>query len=820
MSNTTNKDTSLVIAGHSYAADAVVDLTETGAPIASLEDLTAAIAGINSFVPLEKQPDELTMNLPVRATLNVSRFTAHSDWLGTRVVSSEPNWSDPLFAESLAKRYSPKDFLEAAKWLMNKGRSHELAKMFGIPAHTRIAPRSIAPSAIYNRFSGGSEFPSMSVASLCSELLVAIYKYWDVTSPSTRRAALSQPQTMIPNREHLKKRAHVHRILAAMKEIKLPSITHNDERVAGNLDGHVASTAEALLEALYRASHSENYVDLALEALRARLLRETMPHLPAFILDDPELADLSQDATLVMAALASSSSEFRVNFEPLDKTMGSTEASAHYAAYAAFLPTALQFVKNWLMTDPGLTTLPLEAALQSTEVQRVVDVSTQAIRGGVIRTVLRETDQSASLGIISRDTEYGLFIGSSAQSSLMGQAAIIQALDPDISERHNAQLASVLAAILHESSRSMVSTVTPDARLLQLAAMALAEETFIQANVSATAMNDPITRDLDSSYTLVYRHRIDGALGFMADLQNSILASAKAGEGREGLPGLEVIIRSKRDGSAEGTTPDGAIELEPVDVDGSDPLSMMTLRVGSSPFVYSVDPRIVLLAGGDRSAVKPWEVGVHRLDYKALNRVYVRGLGVHEANLARPIIYSQEEVGRYKKLTIRFQISKLANMLESERAYVQPLARVNSAVYITLLKQVVNATSESRGNPLNLPADLRRRFRSMVASRLLWQIEQYYGVGQQSRIVAIIRSFAFSLQRAGVLSTALNRFPEDDRRLVLFLLQAIFTSSTLLLSGTDLNDEKEVLDLMKEVITSDEFRDHFFVSPLAASIQL
>jgi len=816
--NKNNPKAPIVIAGRTYATEATVNLTENGAPIASFEDLTASIAGIDSFVPLLGQPDELTMNVPVRATLQVSRFTAHSDWLGTRVVSSEPNWSDPLFAESLAKRYSPEDFMEAAKWLMNKGRAHELAKMFGIPAHTRIASRSIAPSAIYSRFSGGSEIGSATVSALCAELLVAIYKAWDVTSPSTKRAALSSPQSMIPSREQLKKRAHVHRILAAMKDIRLPTVSEQNDRVAGNLDGHVATIAEGLLEALYRASNSESYVDLALEALRARLLRESMPHLPGFILDDPDLAELAQDATLVMAALSSSAGEFRVNFEPVDKTLGSTEASAHYAAYASFLPTALQFVKNWMATDPGLTTLPLEAALQSTEVQRVVDVSTKTIRGGVIRTVLREADQSASLGIVSRDTEYGLYIGSSAQSALMGQAAIIQALDPDISERHNAQLASVLTAILHESPRAMVSTITPDQRLIQLAAMAVADETFIQSNVPPEAMNDSVTRDLNSSYVLVYRHKIEEALGFTSDLQASILASAVRDADRGTLPGLEVVVR-KTDQSGSDATKD-SVKGEPIDVDSSDGLSTMTLRVGSSPFVYSVDPRVVLLATGDRQAVKPWETGVHRLDYKALNRVYVRGLGVHEANLGRPVVYSQEEVGRYKNLTIRFQISKLANMLESERAYLQPLARVNSATYLTLLKQVVDATSETRGNPMQLPSDLRRRFRSMVASRLLWQIEQYYGVGQQSRIVAIIRSFAFSLQRAGVLSSTLTRYPEDDRRLVLFLLQAIFTSSTLLLAGADFNDEQTTLELMKEVITSDEFRDHFFVSPLAASIQL
>ncbi len=764
---------------------------------------------IATMTPLPSNIGVVSIDDTVRVSLQCDSFLAVSDWGGTRAPKVFPNWNDPLFAEYIANHFSGEDILKAVESILNKARSSDVSTRLGLRASVGLRLHSLHPSIIPARFNAGSDRLSEEQNEVAGLLLTAYYNHINMLADTPRLVRISRPNDLVPSREQLIQRAHVFRVLAALttsvKDMDAP-LDSSDLNTAA-IDAHMSRVFETLYLAVVDAERAKDYIELGLEAMRAFMLRESMPQLPQYIISNARIPALVTNATLAFAALHPGSNTFAMTLGTPSEILKDTAMSANFAAYAAFLDPALDFIEKWLTNDPYFTVLPLSSAVECLSVSRVMENTTKTIRGGVIRFGLRDIDGSAVMAHLAEGMDSSFFALRSGAGTSIAGAPLVASMQPIVRGDRNAALTDILSSALESHDTGMIATFVPDPVLVQLAAMALSDEVILQFNVDPEAKGDFFVMPESSELTMLFRHRIVDAAGYLSDLQAEVLASM-ADTGQMG-----VTDRSDID-EVDGEEPPLPFSIDPSKlVDGR-----FALRVGASDYLYSVDPRIVLLSSGERQVVKPWEMGVHRLDFAGMHRHYVVGAQQHEAVVDRVYAFSEERIGRFGPVALSMKLSDLMGSSTGGSLFLQPMQIFQMNQYFSLFSAVTDLLNDTDADD-QMTVEGAHLHRQLFASKVLADLNDFLGTSDQSRLQHIIRTIAFEMQRNGVLKQSLSRFPDDDRRLALFILQCIYITAVGTFAGID-SDADEILEQMHELMQSDTFKNVFAVSSLAMNISL
>jgi hypothetical protein len=595
----------------------------------------------------------------------------------------------------------------------------------------------------------------------------------------------------------------------AMKSLNEP-LDFNELNTAA-IDAHMAKAFEALMLASIEADRARDYLELGLEAMRAYTLRETMPDLPSYIVTNPKLPGLCKDATLLFAALHPNAHAFAMTLGSTREVLADTAKSANYAAYAAFLDPALEFIEGWISNDPYFTTTPISSAVDCLSVARSMEPTTKTIRGGVIRFALRDIDPAATLAYAPEGQESSYFALASGLSTSLAGAPLISSMQPVIRDDSIAALTELLASSLQAHARGHIATFVSDPDIVTFAAMALSDEVVLQFDVDPEVKGEYFVLPDQSELTMLFRHRISDAAGYLSDLQSNVIADMIARD-RVGVADRGVLDNNAQ---ADGAEPPLPFEVDPrTMVDGR-----FAMRVGASEHVYTIDPRIVLLSAGERSVRSAWDIGVHKVDFQSMHRQFTIGTESHAAAINRTNNFSEKKIGRFGALAISMTMERLMSLPDGASLFLQPMQRMQMDQFFTVF-QTVNDYLQSLTTS-DMPAENIHLYRQLLSSRILTEIQNYLGSSDQSRLAHIVRTFAYEMQRAGVLKSSLSRYPDDDRRLALFILQSIYISALGTFSSVQLDDDNDsVLRDIHELVQTDEFKQVFSTSALALNIAL
>lgn len=766
-------------------------------------ELSAATKKLAVMVPVPDSPVETdSVDEFIRVDINPTRFTVINDWVGTRIPRVAHNVNDPLFHEYLALSYSADDFVQAAKFLMSQARDARLMQSLGLRAFARVQPKSIPAAMIRARMQGFTHL-SERASRLAQELLIAMTHHLGLLSDQVMIQRVTPGGDIVPSREQLGERASIYRLSQAFRfvldqESKMRK-PESAELNPASIDSYLETFFKNLVVGFQGARRGRYYLDIVFEAMRVRLLRDALPDIPEYISENAALDDFLADATMLQACMTESKTVFDLPLIGVDTIATDSDAGAKYMAYQTALEPAIEFVSDWLSADPFLTTVPLSTALDAFSIERVKSPTTNGIRGGIINFHYKEVDGSASLINRSEDTDNSFVTIAETSAAYSGNVQMLESLQPRIGSEHSQALLDIMANVMTNHERDLIATFVRDKQLLQFAAMARADSLFLQLDTNVENRSAFFANDLMSAATLMYRFRFEDTTGFESDLGFSVLSDLY----KDGTAELTSEVLRNSGFRPDEPGEDGIDKSQPFVVDHKTVhAGRFAVRVGTSEYVHSIDPRIVLLATGPKRVTKAWESGMHRLDVSVMHKQYVSGVSRLLAPIKGRYEYYEPKMGRFGEQRLEMNLSALMNVPEDIELLIQPTSIVQMESFMALFDSLYHLIY-SEGAENFIPEATLRSAKMMMAQMWLNMMADFIGTSSFSRVARAIQSIAFSMQKRGKLSWSLRRFPDDDRRLALFILRAIYITS--LGTFTYLDDSAlDALNIARKEETGDE----------------
>lgn len=789
----------------------------TGADVSGVTGVAGTVQTIASF---RRAATGSTLEHPTTIVIRNPFETATlvADHLGTRAPSIVKDYSQPLFAEWIGRNFSFEELSDAVRLLMSLASQSNLTNRFGARATARVYQKSIPESVIESRLGGLA-----ANNELLSALAVAAYRKVDLIADHQPVSVVSHPKDLVPTRVQLAGRLQQYRVLSA---IRVALETHTkpapDPRsmTPTSIDSYLFELFQAFNVALMQAQTAQDQFDLTMSAMQAMLLKEHMTGLPDYVTSSAQLDALTKDAVLVQAALETPIHEGAKLFSfgevtKLDAEEKQTRAGV-FAAMASLLPSAVSYVAKWLGEDPYFKQISLSSVADAFQVERVMDQN-HAIRGGLIRFETKMVDPAPAVGVSTHAGAADFMVLSpNMLSGADGRFSRVDQFQPVIRSEMSSSLSALMANMFDAHRADLLATYVPDPQLLSLAAMSLADQVHLMIDVDSTRELDSRMNPSSSVNLLVYEHGLVDAVGFVQDLRETIINEALMGVDGSKARTIDTDGYAQSSGRNAGITQvDESVQDLLLD---SNVMDRMTLRVGSARSVFSVDPRVVLLAMGPRSVKTPFELGVHRLDYAGLSRTYVSGLARVTASLKRTLTFEQSQVGRYRDLSYTFDMAKIMSALPDASLFLQPAAVPIYEQYFSLFGAAYDLVHGSQAVALfdgqTLPSQ-----RMMLASHVMSMVSEFVGSSDASAIMTAVRSAAYMMQQQGALGDAFSRRHSDDQRLALFIVSAYMLGGLAVFAqfadGVDV-----LIGQLGEVIASDEFATLYATSSLAAKISL